>query len=69
MRQKYLELKDVNEHLLRQLEQAQQELDSLNMKKAELEEELATSPVKQEAGMENLKSNIWETALCVHYSL
>ena len=55
MRMKYLKLKDTNEHLLRQLENSQQELDNLNMKKAELEEELAMSPVKQEAGMENCK--------------
>ena len=50
MRMKYHKLKDTNEHLLRQLESSQQELDNLNMKKAELEEELAMSPVKQEAG-------------------
>ena len=50
MRQKYMQLKEINEHLLRQLEQSQQDLDSLNMKKTELEEELAVSPVKQEAG-------------------
>ena len=53
MRMKYHKLKDTNEHLLRQLENSQQELDNLNMKKAELEEELAMSPVKQEAGMTN----------------
>ena len=53
MRMKYHKLKDTNEHLLRQLENSQQELDNLNMKKAELEEELAMSPVKQEAGMAN----------------
>ena len=50
MRMKYMKLKDTNEHLLRQLESSQQELDNLNMKKGELEEELAMSPVKQEAG-------------------
>ena len=50
MRKRYLELKDTNEHLLKQLERGQQELDRLNMKKAELEEELSASPVKQEAG-------------------
>lgn len=55
MRMKYHKLKDTNEHLLRQLENSQQELDNLNMKKAELEEELAMSPVKQEAGMANWK--------------
>ncbi len=50
MRIKYLKLKDTNEHLLRQLEKGQQEIDHLNVKKAELEEELSMSPVKQEAG-------------------
>jgi intraflagellar transport protein 74 len=49
MKKKYHELKDLNEHLLKQLESGQQELDKLNMKKAELEEELSMSPVKQEA--------------------
>lgn len=50
MRQKYMQLKDINEHLIRQLEDMQQQLDQLNTKKAELEEELSNSPVKQEAG-------------------
>ena len=50
MRQHYMSLKRVNEHLLKQLENSQQELDQLGMKKAALEEELASSPVKQEAG-------------------
>ncbi len=45
-----MELKDLNEHLMKNLEHSQQELDELNMKKTELEEELAMSPVKQEAG-------------------
>ncbi|KAI0209160.1 intraflagellar transport 74 [Lamellibrachia satsuma] len=49
MRQKYLQLKDTNEHLLRQLENGQQQLDQLNVKKEMLEEDLAVSPVKQEA--------------------
>lgn len=49
MRQKYMQLKDINEHLIRQLEDMQQQLDQLNTKKAELEEELSNSPVKQEA--------------------
>ncbi|KAK2157503.1 hypothetical protein LSH36_190g05020 [Paralvinella palmiformis] len=49
MRQSYLQMKDVNEHYLKQLESGQQELDRLSMKKTELEEELAISPVKQEA--------------------
>ena len=38
MRQKYLVLKDTNEHLLRQLENGQQQLDQLNVKKEMLEE-------------------------------
>ena len=50
MRQRYMKAKDLNEHLLRQIESAQQELDSLNMKKQNLEKELSMSPVKQEAG-------------------
>jgi len=37
-KRKYNQLKDLNEHLLKQLESGQQELDQLNMKKAELEE-------------------------------
>ena len=50
MRQKYLEMKDKNEHLLKQLEMGQQELDRLNFRKQEMDDELAASPVKQEAG-------------------
>ena len=38
MKMKYHKMKDLNEHLLRQLESGQQELDALNMKKANLEE-------------------------------
>jgi methyl coenzyme M reductase subunit D len=38
MRQRYLELKDLNVHLLRQLEVGQQELDALNTKKDNLED-------------------------------
>jgi len=37
-KKKYHQLKDLNEHLLKQLETGQQELDQLNMKKSELEE-------------------------------
>ena len=33
-----MKLKDLNEHLLKQLETGQQELDALNLKKAELED-------------------------------
>ncbi len=50
MRTRYLRLKETNEHLLRKLESSQQELDHLNVKKRELDDELNTSPVKQEAG-------------------
>ena len=38
MRQKYFELKDVNEHMLKQLENGQQELDVLNSKIENLQE-------------------------------
>lgn len=51
MRKKYLEMKHLNEHLLRQIEEGQQDIDKLNAKRAELDEELAVSPVKQEAGL------------------
>jgi len=37
-KKKYHQLKDLNEHLLKQLENGQQELDQLNLKKTELEE-------------------------------
>ncbi len=56
----YLKLKDTSEHLLRQLETSQQELDNLNMKKTELEDELAVSPVKQEAGAKPQASSTLE---------
>ncbi|XP_064626072.1 intraflagellar transport protein 74 homolog isoform X1 [Lineus longissimus] len=49
MRQRYMNLKDMNVHLLRQLESGQQELDALNTKKDNLEEELSMSQIKQEA--------------------
>jgi len=39
-KKKYNQLKDLNEHLLKQLENGQQELDQLSMKRAELEEVL-----------------------------
>ena len=38
MREKYMKLKDLNEHLLKKLETDQQEVDRLTMKKAELED-------------------------------
>ena len=38
MRKRYLELKDVNDHLAKQLDRSQQELDAANIKKTELEE-------------------------------
>lgn len=49
MRQRYMKLKDLNEHLLRQLENGQQELDQLNSRIESLQEELSQSQVKQEA--------------------
>lgn len=38
MRQRYFELKDINEHMLKQLENGQQELDVLNSKIENLQE-------------------------------
>ena len=38
MRQRYMQLKDLNEHLLRNLENGQQELDQLNTKIESLQE-------------------------------
>ncbi|KAJ8305730.1 hypothetical protein KUTeg_016275 [Tegillarca granosa] len=49
MRGKYFKLKDMNEHMLRQLEKGQQELDVINSKIESSQEELAMSQVKQEA--------------------
>lgn len=49
MRQKYFAMKDMNEHMLKQLEKSQQELDVLNSKIGNLQEELSMSQVKQEA--------------------
>ena len=43
MRQRYLQLKDLNEHLLRNLENGQQELDQLNTKIESLQEVSARS--------------------------
>lgn len=51
MRQQYYELRDQNEHLLQQIERDRHELDSLELKKVQLEEELQASPFKQEAGV------------------
>ncbi|XP_072023682.1 intraflagellar transport protein 74 homolog [Amphiura filiformis] len=48
-KQKYVTLKQTNETLLQQLEVRQQELDALETKKYNLEEELSHSQVKQEA--------------------
>ncbi|BFZ16629.1 hypothetical protein BsWGS_19668 [Bradybaena similaris] len=48
-RQRYIQLKNLNEHLLKQLETGQQELDTLNSKIDNLQEELSLSQVKQEA--------------------
>ncbi|KAL3869372.1 hypothetical protein ACJMK2_042060 [Sinanodonta woodiana] len=49
MRQRYFQLKDMNEHMLKQLESGQQELDVLNSKIENLQDELSVSQVKQEA--------------------
>ncbi|XP_006812262.1 intraflagellar transport protein 74 homolog [Saccoglossus kowalevskii] len=49
MKNKYMQLKVTNETLLRDLEAKQQELDALNTKRDNLEDELSTSQVKQEA--------------------
>ncbi|XP_069994854.1 intraflagellar transport protein 74 homolog isoform X2 [Penaeus vannamei] len=49
LRQKYFELRQTNTTLLQQLDQMQLELDSLDNRKAGLEDELALSKVKQEA--------------------
>ena len=38
MREKYVRMKELNDHLLKQLETDQQEVDRLTMKKKELEE-------------------------------
>ncbi|CAL1539936.1 unnamed protein product [Lymnaea stagnalis] len=48
-RQRYMQLKHLNEHLLKQLENGQQELDMLNSKMENLQEELSLSQIKQEA--------------------
>ena len=45
MRQKYHELKDTNDHLLRQLDHGQQQLDELNSHISEFEDKLAQSQV------------------------
>ncbi|KAH8856836.1 Intraflagellar transport protein 74 like [Schistosoma japonicum] len=48
-RERYFKLKDLNAHLLNQLSEGQVELEELKVRKAELEEELSTSAIKQEA--------------------
>ncbi|KAK4467750.1 hypothetical protein MN116_008681 [Schistosoma mekongi] len=48
-RERYFKLKDLNTHLLNQLSEGQLELEALKFKKVELEEELSTSSIKQEA--------------------
>ena len=45
MREKYLKMKDLNDHLLKQLETDQQEVDRLTMKKAELEDVSVSHPL------------------------
>ncbi|XP_050401532.1 intraflagellar transport protein 74 homolog [Patella vulgata] len=49
LRQKYQKLKTLNDHLLKQTEIGQQELDQLNSKIETLQEDLSMSQVKQEA--------------------
>ena len=44
MRQKYFRLKDMNEHMLKQLENGQQELDVLNSKVEGLQEVMYINP-------------------------
>ncbi|XP_031556313.1 intraflagellar transport protein 74 homolog [Actinia tenebrosa] len=46
---KYAQLKNINKSLQSELEHKQQDLDSLNLKITSLEEEVSSSPVKQEA--------------------
>ncbi|KAF5404565.1 Coiled-coil domain-containing protein 2 [Paragonimus heterotremus] len=48
-RQNYLRLRDLNSHLLVQLSDGQTELEQLVARRKELEEDLSTSQVKQEA--------------------
>ncbi|KAL5017535.1 hypothetical protein ScPMuIL_007124 [Solemya velum] len=49
MRERFYKIKDMNEHMLRQLENGQQELDVLNSKVENLQDELSMSQVKMEA--------------------
>lgn len=49
LKQKYTRAKEINEHLIKQLELGQRDVDQLSLKRKELEEELSNSPVKQEA--------------------
>ncbi|CAD5124370.1 DgyrCDS12662 [Dimorphilus gyrociliatus] len=49
MKKKYMKAKEVNEHMNKQLNIDQKEVDQLTLKRKELDEELAASPVKQEA--------------------
>lgn len=49
LRHKYMEVRSANTSLLQQLDHMQHELDSLDSRKAALEDELATSKVKQDA--------------------
>jgi len=49
LREKYAKLKNLNMHLQEDLERRQSELDDLNLKVDNLEEEISQSPVKQEA--------------------
>lgn len=49
LRNKYLDLRNVNTNLLQHLDQMQRELDALDNRKGALEDELSMSKVKQEA--------------------
>ncbi|CAL8067937.1 unnamed protein product [Calicophoron daubneyi] len=48
-RRNYLHLRDMNAHLLKQLNEGQAELEKLSTKRTELEQDLSSSQVKQEA--------------------
>ncbi|VDQ16185.1 unnamed protein product [Trichobilharzia regenti] len=61
-RERYLKLKDLNAHLLNQLSEGQIELERLNTRKTELEEELVTSPV-------NLSYSLYSTNLIYEMSI
>ena len=69
MRQKYFRLKDMNEHMLKQLENGQQELDVLNSKVEGLQEVMYIDPLCANrnkrrllfASAEMLNKPLWQT--------